>query len=244
MSQHRIKVRSIILALTGILITVLALRVTLDLVRADSENVFVTTIESISDPLIDPFLGIIEVSSDSGLSDLNIDAIFAILVFALLGIAVSKIVTSFMYDDISDIIINFIDAIFKVVEFLILLRIVFYFFKILPPSLSSFVKTTYDLTEWTQFVGIKPDILPDRLDWSAIIVLVIIVILDLITENILQGFFKGALESYKKVVVKRNTPKPIQQYPANIIVNVPSPVMQTPPQNVHVTNYVPTQPSR
>lgn len=260
----RTKIRAVILTSVGVIVALLFLRVALDLISASENNILVGLINSITDFFSSPFKNVIEIPEDTGIDNLNVDALVAALVYVLGGIALSEIVTAFVYEKFEDIFQNFVDGLFKILEFLILLRIVFYFFDIgLNRSIApSFIKLVYDLTEWTQSTGLGITFLDEYLDWNAIIILIIIVVLDLLAERFLDSIFKRIETTYTKIKPQAKprpaTPvasvqAPIPQ-PQQIIVNVPMPpVQQVPvqvpqpapqqpqPLNVNITNPIPVQ---
>lgn len=260
----RTKIRAVILTSVGVIVALLFLRVALDLISASENNILVGLINSITDFFSSPFKNVIEIPEDTGIDNLNVDALVAALVYVLGGIALSEIVTAFVYEKFEDIFQNFVDGLFKILEFLILLRIVFYFFDIgLNRSIApSFIKLVYDLTEWTQSTGLGITFLDEYLDWNAIIILIIIVVLDLLAERFLDSIFKRIETTYTKIKPQAkprpaapvaSVQAPIPQ-PQQIIVNVPMPpVQQVPvqvpqpapqqpqPLNVNITNPIPVQ---
>lgn len=260
----RTKIRAVILTSVGVIVALLFLRVALDLISASENNILVGLINSITDFFSSPFKNVIEIPEDTGIDNLNVDALVAALVYVLGGIALSEIVTAFVYEKFEDIFQNFVDGLFKILEFLILLRIVFYFFDIgLNRSIApSFIKLVYDLTEWTQSTGLGITFLDEYLDWNAIVILIIIVVLDLLAERFLDSIFKRIETTYTKIKPQAkprpaapvaSVQAPIPQ-PQQIIVNVPMPpVQQVPvqvpqpapqqpqPLNVNITNPIPVQ---
>ncbi|MCD4743267.1 MAG: hypothetical protein K8R67_12405 [Desulfobacteraceae bacterium] len=254
MAETRSKVRAIILGMIGIIAAILVFRIALDLIEASTSNVFVNIIHWVSNIFIFPFENII--SLPNNMLMLNVDAITALVIIVLAGIAISEIVTAFLYDNFEDIIQNVIDGIFKVIEFFLVLRILFVFFQVEynGGSTSAFVKAVYDLTAWTQGLIQNPfDIFGSFLDVSALIVLVIVVIIDIVTESFLNGLFRRITASYRervgpRKVVKKTTmtttTQPIPQasipMPAqNIVVNVPVPVVQPVRQSTPIVNQQP-----
>ncbi len=259
----RTKIRAVILTSVGVIVALLFLRVALDLISASDNNILVGLINSITDFFASPFKNVIEIPEDTGIDNLNVDALVAALVYVLCGIALSEIVTAFVYEKVEDIFQNFVDGLFKILEFLILLRIVFYFFDIgLNRSIApSFIKIVYDLTDWTQSTGLGITFLKDYLDWNAIVILTIIVVLDLLAERFLDSIFKRIETTYARIKPQPKPPGPVAPalsvstplpQPQQIIVNVPVPPVQQipvpvsqpvpqPPLNVNITNPIPVQ---
>ncbi len=237
----RTRVRAIILAILGLLVFTLVLRVIFDFLDASTSNFLVQIITNITDVLIDPFEGII----DGRNSDINYDALISIGIYTLLGIALSEIVTAFIYDSFNDIFKNIVDAIFKVVEFVLILRIIFDFFLI--ENKIGFVESIRSLTDWTGSIGIQTNFLEGRLNVAAIIILIIVVILDFLTESFIDAFFRLFKTTPSKKVVKTTMPTPIvvQNQPQQVVArNNPIPVqhnitVNVPPQNVYNTQVRP-----
>lgn len=235
----RVRVRGLILAIAGAIIAVIAIRVGLDLLGASKDNVVVNFIVNLSNFFITPFNGLVELPDTVGLKFINTDAIIAAIVYGLGAIAISEIITGFMYENVEDIIQNIVDGLFKVVEFLLLIRIVFQLFGIFNiPTAPQFVHSIYGLTDWSQgIISATPPFLSGKIDISAMIALAIIVILDLLAERFLNSLFKQVRSAYKSVtttttkiikpVVERKekvvvpaapAPQPMHQ---SIVINVP-----------------------
>ncbi len=196
----RVKVRGFILAIAGAIIALIAIRIGLDLLGASKENVIVNFIISLSDIFIKPFNGLVELPDTIGLKFINTDAIIAAIVYGLAAIAISEIITGFLYENLEDIIQNIVDGLFKVIEFLLLIRIVFQLFGIFNvPAAPTFVHSIYGLTEWSQGIVLKVNFLTGYIDLSAIIALVIVVVVDLLAERFLNSIFKQVRGAYKSV---------------------------------------------
>ncbi len=240
MSDYRTQARAIILGITGFILALLFIRLAIDIFEASNANSLISLIRSITDFFVEPFKNSYIFGNDSTFKSLNVDVLTALLAYGLLGIAISEIVTGFMYNDPIDIIVNVIDAIFKFFEFAIFLRIIFYFFGL--SRSAKFVDWIFDITSFTQFPGLNISFLNDYLDWQAIFFLVIIAILDILAE----GFLNSLLIKIPKKQVTTNTvtthtvvpqaPVPVQiiqqpmpqPAPQHITVNVPAPVMYPP----------------
>lgn len=229
-SEIRSKVRAVILGITGLLIAFLFARVVLDLIQADKQNPFVEFIKQISDFLAEPFESL--AVNDTGVATINVDALISIFMYFIIGLILSEIITAFIYDNLEDIIQNFIDAIFKIFEFIFFLRIVFDFFEV--NERAKFISGIYDLTNWSNNL-IQIDPLDGRINFSAIIMLIIIIIFDILTESLLRGVLKPYS---KRVTVNTNSApnsvnhvtvspipthsSPVQPIHQNITVNIPA----------------------
>lgn len=254
-AETRSKIRAIIFAITGFVEALLFLRITLDLIVADSDNVLVSIINQLTNPLIAPFNGLVTLPPTGILEFLNINAIVAFVVYILAAIAIAETITAFVYDNFKDIFQNIVDALFKFLESFLILRIIFDLFAVgLTLNSPQFVKVVYGFTEWAQGIIFDQPFLSGKVNISTIICLIIVVIIDLLTERFLDSIFLQVTTVTKKVHVnvpkvnvkslipkapaKKEEPKssqeikpqPIQQ---NIVINVPVPQGLAQPQPVN-----------
>lgn len=237
MNEIRSRVRAIIFGITGIIVAFLIFRIGLDLIGASTTNAFVKIIFDISNYFITPFIGLIEVQVSGIPSRLNFDAILALGVYVTFAIIFAEIVTAFLYDNAEDILQNIVDGIFKFLEFILFLRIIFELFALTSRAvLPQFVNTIYSLTNWTKGILFDIKIGEGFLDLSAVIVLIIIVTLDITTENLIRNFFE---QRRKRIKIRetRTTEKSIAEIvqPKPVIINQPAPqpiIVQQPQQQV------------
>ena len=235
MTDLRRRFRIIIFAVLGVVIAILVFRILFDISGASPSNVLVQFVDSISNPLISPFYGIVR-TPITIIAGLNVDAIIAIVGYLVCSIIFTEIVTSFMEENPELIVENLIDGIFKLIEFLLLIRIVLEIFGIYATVNSpGFVNAVYGTTNWSQ--GILPNFQfgSGFMDLSAVLCLIVVAILDAITDSILSAIFLR-LEQ-KPVINKTQTKttfspvKPVQPY---VQSNQPQ---QSLPQNITVNNY-------
>ncbi len=234
----RTRIRSILLAILGVIVAVIFIRIILDFFGADSTSSFVSFFNNFSDFFIEPFDKLIDVNNQNT-TNINFDALAAFFIYLVLGLLIIEVICAFIYDSIEDIIQNLVDAIFKIVEFFLLVRIILDFFLI--NQQIPFINTVYTATDWASNIFFRRDFIDPRVNFSAIVVLIIVVILDLFMESLLDALFKKI--DYNKI----KDAKPLAQ---NITINVPQPVVhnnppqvnnyyrenmqQLPPQNVYV----------
>jgi len=226
MQEYRTKVRGIILLIGGTIISFLVLRLVIDLLGANYSNFLISIIVSISDFFISPFSGIIVLPGL--LKIINIDAVVAIFIFLLGTVAVSEVVTGLLYDKLEEIFHNFLDGLFKVVEFFLFLRIVFDFFGV-NFFTSAFTQSVFSLTQWSQGILFETKLIDGIINWSAIIALIIVVLLDIFAEKFSEQIFKlfkTRLKSFdsRKIFIKKqkdhkNVSQPVIKQ--NITINVP-----------------------
>lgn len=234
MKQTRDTVRNIILAITGVVMLVITLRFLLDLFSS-STNSLISAVRSISDIFIIPFSNIVNIGLNN---NFNVDAIVAFIIWLVIGFIITGLVTSVLYEKIEDIVFNFVDAIFKFIELLIFLRIVFDFFLINPSQ--SFVRVVFDLTEWVNIGLIRTDVLDNRINFDAIIVLFVVVVIDLLIEFILNSVFYEDVS--RKNFTKRveTSPKPaVNTIPVQQHIYVPIPQQTQQPQQITINVPVP-----
>jgi hypothetical protein len=241
MKQIRDTVRNIILVGTGFILVFIVLRFFLDLFSSNNNGI-VKVIRDISNIFIAPFSNI---AGSSAASNFNGDAIVAFIFWLVIGFIIAGIITSFLYENIEEVFLNIIDALFKIVELFLFLRIIFDFFRI--DSKGEFAKVVYQLTSWADINIIQTSVLDNRINLNLIIVLVIVIIFDLLIESVIEGllykdvrrkvlrrkvvvgngyFYPQAQQQPKQFIVNQQMPQqyaPVQQQPQQITINVPVP---------------------
>jgi hypothetical protein len=160
--------------------------------------------------------------------------VIAIIVYAVLGILVSEFVTAFLQDSPWEIFIQIQDAVFKVIEFLLVVRITLKLFAI-SSAAGPFVGQVYSLTEWSQGIIPSHNFLSGYLDVSPIIILVVIVAIDMALESVISSLSARSAArkrepkseskgSSQNVTVSAVPAKPAPTVsPQNITINVPMP---------------------
>jgi hypothetical protein len=236
LADHRTRIRAIIFSITGFILALLFFRIILDILEVPSSNIIVNVLNVITDAFIDPFADTVQIPVGSVLNQINIDAIIAIGIYLLIGIALSEIITAFIYDNLEEIVQNFVDALFKIIEFLLLVRIIFDLFGVvnrvgLPP----FIRSIYSLTEWAQGIVVPIDLGLMRINVSTIVILIFIVVLDVLAERFLASIFKqvkGGIQKTTTVVNQIHIPTPAIKIPRPSfpIRQRNSPAPQQPPQ--------------
>lgn len=245
MAELRYRIRAIILGIAGLIVALLFIRILLQLLGASTANTIVNFFFGLSEIFIQPFRNAVTLPPGTPLQILNIDALVAIGIYVLGAIALSEIITAFLYDTAEDIIQNLVDAVFKVIEFLIFIRIVLDLFAIFDRRVAAaFIQNIYNLTDWASNLINPMPIGSGSLNVSAIIVLSIVVILDIFTERFLASIFTNISGAVRRVDIKkvinvipkpqRAAPPPPPQ-PQNIVINIPAPPpMPQQPANIVV----------
>lgn len=242
MEQARTRVRAIILALTGVIVTLLVIRFILIFVGADQTHFLVKLVLDVSYIFVYPFISF---GYGGLLSSVDANALIAILIYVVLGILVSEIITAFLQEDPNQIVIEFIDAVFKVIEFLLISRIILMLFGI-QAGVGMFVQQVYALTAWSTGILPSRDFLSGQLEISSIIVLIIVVLIDIATEGFLSAVTKR-LHEMRESKPKESKPEPAK---ATAVAAAPSPapVVVTPPpaapQNITINVPIPVVPQQ
>lgn len=248
MKDVRVRFRSLILIIIGIISTILVMRILLEIITNNRTNILINFIFSLSDVLIFPFENTLDLPNNSFFQTFNGDAIIALVAYVFIGIAISEVVTAFLYDKFEDIIQNLLDGIFKVIEFLLFFRIVLDLFNLFDRRTAPFfIQSIFNLTDWAEGIPFRIDLLQGFLNVSVVIVLIIVVIIDIFTERFMASVFESIGRSFERVPrVKLSMPKlpqraarapeaPKAQPKQQIIVNLPPP----PPQMAQQPIYIP-----
>lgn len=83
------KVAQIVWFITGLVVAVLLLRVVLAMVGANLANQFANLVYSITDPLVSPFRGLLQVGEfQAGVARFELETVVAALVYLLVGWAI------------------------------------------------------------------------------------------------------------------------------------------------------------
>lgn len=87
------KISQIVWYIAGVLIALLLLRAVLALLGANLDNAFASFVYSITDPLVAPFRGLLQVGQfQAGVSRLEVETLLAAVVYALLAWGIVKAV--------------------------------------------------------------------------------------------------------------------------------------------------------
>ncbi len=182
MRQTRENIRILTIGASVFLSLLIFVRIVFDLIKADRNNSFVKFLLQITDPLINPFIGIFEQQAKPG--DFNLNALAAIIFIILIGTILSELLTSFFYDRVSDVMLNLLDFFFKTVETLIIIRLVFDFFKV-NLSVSDFADFVAKSTNWAATV-INTRLFDGRISLSLVLILLIVMFFDFFLMSIIE----------------------------------------------------------
>jgi hypothetical protein len=242
MESARNLVRRIVFGITSILVVLLILRFFLILLNASSGHVVAQIITDLTNPLIQIFAGMFTAAGLGILAPL-LEIIMAAIFFIFIGIFVASIINSFIQEHPLDILMEIIDTIFKLVEFVLIARLVLKLFGIDP--VSTFVQFIYDNTGWVS--GLLPaiDVLGGTLEFSTLFILVAVVIVDLGMEGFIDSIREkreGVGTTNHTTVIRENRPAP-----QNITINVPhqqQPVPVVRRASPQVINIIPSRRKR
>ena len=255
------RIRTILYSIFAVIIGVILIRLMLKAVGANPANDFTRFWYEFSDIFVEPW-AVIYTSIASGQYILEIYSVVALLFFMIIAGILTYSATSIFEDSRKEVIIQIVDAFFKVAEFLLISRFIF---KLTDASTTaSFVRFIYDFSAvvYEPFANILPasQIGNVTIEISTIVALIIIIILDLITEQLLVNILDALLPSGKPVANNShyaqanpqqrnaNSVQPPLQPAQNININMP----QTPPNqyfdqrsvNVRPTGTIQSQPQK
>ena len=192
MAELRYRLRAIILGVAGFISAILVIRILVQMLGGNTSNILISALYSVSNFFISPFAGAVSVPPGT-LPGINVDALVAIGIYIFIAIALSEILTAFLYDNVTDIIQNFVDGIFKVIEILLFIRIILDLFNLYDRiNAPAFIQSIFSLTDWTQGIIQGIPVLNGVLNISAIIALIIVVVIDIFTERFLASILDGA----------------------------------------------------
>ncbi len=262
MEGFQSKIRTIIYSIFAVIVGIVLIRVFLKLVGANPNNEFAQFWYGLSDIFVKPWATIYP-SYSTGKMVIETYSIVATLFYICFSVIASKSATSAFDDSRKQAIIDIVDSLFKIAEFLLITRFVF---KLTAASLSSsFVHLIYDLSwvVYKPFSTLLPSIsFEDAVfEISTLVALIIIIILDIVTEQLLWSLLDALFPNRPKSVKKTTTHNIVSQPPTNplppaqnITINMPQPpnyidqrsvnVRPTPQHPQHTTNVVVQKPQR
>jgi hypothetical protein len=188
--QFNTILKGVILFLFGLVDTILLIRLLLKLIGAGLESSFVRFWYGISQPFYNPFAGTFTDIS-SGTIVVEINSIIALLCYFILALCFLRIIHGIFRDKISEKLRSFIDTGFKIIEIVLSLRLIF---KLLGASTSGFITFLYAISWpfYEPFKGLLKSIGSGNIvfETSTFVAIVIIIILDYISDRLLTEVFK------------------------------------------------------
>lgn len=244
------QVRSIVWGIFGIIVAIILIRVLLKFIGASESAAFVSFWYSLSENFVAAFRGIYPfLEPISGRVILEVPAVIAMLIYALVGILIGKLVSSFLEGDKVLLLSSVIDSLFKLAEFFLIGRFIL---KLTGATETTpFVNFMYAISSvvYEPFAGILPSIRIGEynilFETSTLIAIIIVIIFDLVSEGIIANLRSGS-ESKQMAVMKPMAPAPMpMQMPSpfsgghssqttapaqNITINMPQPQQAMPQQ--------------
>ncbi len=167
-------------SLIGVISAILLIRFVIDQLETNEDHGLIAFLITISEGFVSPFKEILPETSNF---PIVLDAGFAVLIYIIWGVLLSIFIASFFQESRKEIFKDSTDSVFKFVESLLVIRILSDFFGL--NSETPFIELINNLTLWSDGV-IRREIFDGRLNISAMVTLLIIVILDLIAERIID----------------------------------------------------------
>ncbi|MCA9381382.1 hypothetical protein KC678_03895, partial [Candidatus Dojkabacteria bacterium] len=151
-----------------------------DQIEVNESNSIINFLINVTNGFVAPFTDIIPPSYNF---PLVLDAGFAVLIYITWGTVLVLFISAFLQESKKEIVKDSTDAVFKFVESLLVLRLIFDFFSL---NLETpFVNMITEGTRWAEGL-IESSFLGDRMNISVLLMLFILVIFDLITERIID----------------------------------------------------------
>ncbi len=227
------KIRNVVYAIFAIIIGIVLIRVFLKLIGANPTNEFAMFWYELSYVFVEPWDMIYE-SIKSGSMVIELFSLTAVIFYLIISMVLSKSAGSPFEDSRKRAIAEMVDSFFKVIEFLLVTRFIF---KLTGASMtSSFVRFIYDLSNFVHepFATILPAIKTGDIifEISTVVALIVIIILDLVTEEFTYSILDTLFPNKEKKVVKKvpvnvaptyNMPQAPANPAQNITINVPQP---------------------
>lgn len=192
MERTRETIRNIIYTGVGLVISLLFLRL-LFAVAGLNNAFFVDLVNGASDIFLYPFRNIV-INTTAIVPALDFNIVIAIGIYIGLAYLLSKIITGILGDSLYDITQELVDSFFKVMEFIVGLRILFEVFAIIPGLRdSAFVDGIFFWSEWTQSLLFRIPLGDGFINLSAIVWLGILIILDIFSGRYLARILGGTV---------------------------------------------------
>ncbi len=227
------RIRAVIFLIVSFIVLFFILRILFQYFELENQGL-IGLIYSISDFFLSPFNGLVSIPFDGFLQKINFDCVIGMIIYSIFSIAISELITSFFFETFKDVFQNFLDALYKIVEAFLFLRIVLELFGIgVTTNSPAIITIIYSTTEWSQGNLFEISFLNGSIDLSAILVLVIVIILDIYTERIVDrlilifGGSSKVLSNYSSRVKLSKVSMPKLKAPRLNKKNIPSKPVET-----------------
>lgn len=183
MSELRTKIKQVIFFIALSIIALLLLRLIIDLFGLTNKNEFFKFIAAITDIFIVPFEGIVAQNISRELVFIHFDIFIAIGFYIILAIILAELLSLFLQDSSRAFILYLVDFLFKLVESIIILRIILDFFLI--KSSSGIISFILIITEWTHSIS-ATTFFDNRIFIGTIGVLLLVGFLDYLSDLLIK----------------------------------------------------------
>ncbi len=229
-------IKTVIFSIFSIIIAFIIIRFFLKLTGANPYNEFAQFWYSLTDIFVSPFEDIYP-NIVIGRMIFETYSLIALLFYIIISLVLSKSATSPFEDTRKQAIIEIVDSLFKIAEFLLISRFIF---KLTGASINApFVKFIYNFSSivYDPFSNILPAVIIDFMvfEFSTLLAVIIIVILDLVTEQFLVSLLQILPEQPKhpqkiRHKIQKQMPRRVKPQAQNITINIP----QQPPNTTYI----------
>lgn len=176
-------ITKIIFSVIAVISVILVVRFLIDQIQISGDNGLINVLVSITNPFVAPFIDILPSSYNF---PIRMDAAMAALVYIIWGILLAIFLTAFFQESKKEIFKDSTDPIFKFFESVLLFRILSDFVGM--NELNPFIQAINSLSSFSDGV-IRREMFDGRFNVSAIVVLIIILIFDLLMERVIDYLF-------------------------------------------------------
>lgn len=239
MDAKRIKtyVRSFVYGISGLIVTVIVIRIFFRAIGANSDAAFVEFWYNFSDIFVSGFRGSYA-NIASGALVVEVFSLLAVVFYLAVAFLFYICLSAIFEKNQVKVLKNIIDALFKVVEFFLFARFLLKVTGAL--TLSPFVRFMYDISSivYEPFAGILPSVhIPAyniNFETSTLIAIVIIVAFDFITEGIIDSIVRNSQVNKArnpKSEIRNEGTTIVDRRTINIINPTPAQVRSLPKRN-------------
>lgn len=205
MKETRRKTKGFIYSIGAAIIALILIRFVLKILGASPSNTFIDIFYQISFIFVSPFQGIAN-DIQNGIVIVEFTSIISIVLWLAIILIIAEFITSFMYDEARDIILNLVDAFFKFLEFFLIARLFMRAFGV-NLGVNGFVDVIYSIAGivYTPFQGIAPGITVPTgvIEISTLIALIIVIVFDIVTDGLLKSVLPDPKEDQKEQVTSQ-----------------------------------------
>lgn len=168
----------------GFLLLLMAVRFIFTLLGANESHFFVASFINLTQGFVYPFLGL--PNWTIGPLVINVPVLSAMISYLVGGLILIDLITGFIDRDPINWVVNVIDTIFKIFEFLLASRIILKVFGV-NPTIVPFATDIYNYTNWAAGIFPAISLLWGVIEVSVIVVFIVIVIFDISLESSVEA---------------------------------------------------------